>query len=160
MSANIICLYNEPPFYANLKPNDPAFDPRKISKLFAHKLLVNYQLKRRQNLHRTIPNFEFAKKKRHNFLKTHTKWPLFSTKTYTECPLFSFSGWHILVTSTFQCTLGFSVTKYLSPLHIPSWSAAYQASNLSHFKPTFCIFFLLRWIENTKRNFTNCEILV
>ena len=32
--------------------------------------------------------------------------PLFSTKSYTECPLFSFSGRHLYVTFIFECPPG------------------------------------------------------
>ena len=38
------------------------------------------------------------------FFLSHTQWPpFFPSKSYTECPLFSFSGRHIPITFTFEC---------------------------------------------------------
>ena len=40
--------------------------------------------------------------------------PLFSTKSYTECPLFSFSGRHLYVTFIFECPPGIAVNLFIS----------------------------------------------
>ena len=49
------------------------------------------------------PHFWESTSESPHFLGAHTEWPLFSTKSYTECPLFSFSGRHLYVTFIFEC---------------------------------------------------------
>ena len=53
--------------------------------------------------HRMTPIFGSPRQKSPHFFDVHTEWPLFSTKSYTERPLFSFSGRHLYVTFIFEC---------------------------------------------------------
>ena len=114
------------PFLANLTPNDPVFHyilyPMqwpifffKISN-FLHasctfqrlcqfsvekgKFLLNFD-----KICTEWPLFwEIYTKKAQLFWIPH-QWPPFSTKSYTECPLFSFFGRHIPATFIFECPL-------------------------------------------------------
>ena len=53
-----------------------------------------------------VPIFGSPHQKRSIFLSPRRMTPFFSTKSYTECPLFSLSGRHMYVTFIFECPRG------------------------------------------------------
>ena len=132
MLVDIKCLSKDPFYYANPTPNDPLFiqstpnDPLfhfcikfyiKIANfcaLRAHfEKFNNFEAILTENLqilpwncifaHWMTPIFGSPHQKSPHFLVPTPNDPLFSTKSYTECPLFSFSGRHLYVTFIFEC---------------------------------------------------------
>ena len=76
------------PLYADPTPNDPLFS------VHTHPLFSTF-----------VSNFTYKLQifaRFAPFFCPHQMIPLFSMKSYTECPLHSFSGWHLHVTFIFQ----------------------------------------------------------
>ena len=100
-----------PPFFANLTPNDPIFlySPHPMTPFFQN-FNVKFQIFRSfsklsiSSWKRPMtPYFgKFTPKKRPNYLDPTPNDPLFATKSYTKCPLFSFFDRHIPVTFIFE----------------------------------------------------------
>ena len=69
--------------------------------------------------HWMTPIFGSPHQKSPHFFGAHTEWPPFLTKSYTERPLFLFSGGHLYVTFIFECPLDitsfFNVFRYIIP---------------------------------------------
>ena len=114
MSANIICLYYTqwPSLSLQPAPNDPFFQNFNINFKFLVRIFKNssiFSWKGESSLKfetkKTTANdplfWEFHTTKVQFFVDPTPNDSLFSTKSYTECPLFLFSGRHIPVTFIF-----------------------------------------------------------